>query len=138
MDTDMFINFYDDFARKAGYEVRYVNSWSAYDWISDQTIKKITRVRQNALIDEPVHNMLKLALLHENGGILAAPYNIFVSDNLKFIEGMFDPVEDNIPFKYNCQQNEAFLYIPHKSDSKLNQLFVTSLIAAVPQSPILK
>ena len=82
--------------------------------------------------------MLKLALLYENGGILAAPNNIFVSNNFQFIEGMFDPVGDNFPFKYSCHYSEAFLYIPHKNDNKFGLSFATSLMAAIPQSAMIK
>ena len=82
--------------------------------------------------------MLKLALLYENGGILVAPNHIFISESFKFIEGMFDGKDDGTPFKYNCQQNESFLYIPFNKNDKYGQYFTTSLIAAVPQSAILK
>ena len=82
--------------------------------------------------------MLKLALLYENGGILVAPNHIFVSESFKFIEGMFDNGDDGAPFKYNCQQNESFLYIPFKNNDKYGRYFTTSLIAAVPKSTILK
>ena len=118
MESDIFINYYDLFVRNKGYEVKYVNSWSAYDWISSETIKKITKIRSNILIDEPVHNMLKLAILYENGGILATSNCIFLSENFRFIEGMFEPVEGDFPFKYNCQQSDAYLYIPFKTDNK--------------------
>ena len=82
--------------------------------------------------------MLKLALLYENGGILVAPNHIFASESFKFIERMFDNRDDESPFKYNCQQNESFVYIPFKDDDVYGQYFTTSLIAAVPQSAILK
>ena len=60
--------------------------------------------------------MLKLALLSENGGILVAPSHIFVAESFKFIEGMFENEDDETSFKYNCQQNESFLYIPFKNN----------------------
>ena len=82
--------------------------------------------------------MLKLALLYENGGILVAPDHIFVSESFKFIEGMFDDKDDETPFKYDCQQNESFLYIPSKNYDVIGRYFTTSLMAAVPQSVILK
>ena len=33
-ESDVFINYYYEFAKKAGYEVRFANSWNAYDWLS--------------------------------------------------------------------------------------------------------
>lgn len=46
-----------------GYEVRFVNSWTAYDWISQDYTERITKAMHNSKIDEGVHNMLKMALL---------------------------------------------------------------------------
>lgn len=64
MESDIFVNYYDYFGKKAHFEVRYVNSWSTYDWLNDKTMEKITKPMQNTLIDEGVHSLLKLALLH--------------------------------------------------------------------------
>ena len=70
MDSDIFINYYQEFARNAGYQVRFVNSWNTYDWLPPSIIDLITHTMQNSLIDEGVHNLLKLALLYSKGGIL--------------------------------------------------------------------
>ena len=45
---------------------------------------------QNNLIDETVHNILRLALLAENGGVMANWGTFFAADNLGFLEEMFD------------------------------------------------
>lgn len=57
-------------AAKLGYEVRVVNSWTAYDYLSDFTSAKISKIMQRSKVDQSVHPLLKLALLIENGGIM--------------------------------------------------------------------
>ena len=78
MENDIYVNYLETFAKKQNYEVRMVNSWSAYDWLSNSTIENITKTMQNNLIDETVHNILKLALLADNGGIMADWGTFFV------------------------------------------------------------
>ena len=38
MESDIYVNYLETFAKKQEYEVRMVNSWSAYDWLSNPTI----------------------------------------------------------------------------------------------------
>jgi len=45
------------------YDVRIVNSWTAYDYLSNGTIANITATMQKVKINETVCNLLKLALL---------------------------------------------------------------------------
>ena len=78
MESDIFVNYYEDFGQRAGYQVRFVNSWNSYDWFSNSTAEMITRTMQNCLIDEGVHTLLKLAILHENGGVLMEWGNFFL------------------------------------------------------------
>lgn len=70
MKNDIYIHYFAHKATILDYEVRYINSWNSYDWLKEETIQKITKTMQNAKIDEPVHNILKLAVLLQNGGIL--------------------------------------------------------------------
>jgi len=48
---------------QAGYEVRFANSWNSYDWLSAETIAKVTKTMQNSKVDERIHNLFKFALL---------------------------------------------------------------------------
>lgn len=67
-----------------------VNSWTAYDWLSQSMILQITKTIQNAKIDETVDNLLKLALLIEHGGVMSSDIPvIFVDDNLNWMLKMF-------------------------------------------------
>jgi hypothetical protein len=46
---------------------------------------------QNSLVDEPVHNILKLALLMENGGILINQFDtVLLGDSFDWVEQLFD------------------------------------------------
>ena len=69
-----------------GYEVRVVDSWTAYDWLSPETIKTVTETIQNTKLDETVSNLLKLALLVEHGGVMFVTLEVmFVRNNFKWI-----------------------------------------------------
>jgi len=61
--------------------VRIVDSWTAYEWMSQLTIDKITRAIQNVKIDETVCNMLKMALLMEHGGIMIGNLHFAMTQN---------------------------------------------------------
>ena len=63
-----------------------VNSWTAYDWLSNKAISQITKAMQNSRIDELVDNLLKLALLLEHGGILIGNIDtILVRDSFQWV-----------------------------------------------------
>ena len=48
---------------------------------------------QNTRIDEPVHSLLKLALLAENGGIMLEE-GCYFPNGFSFLEEMFTPKAD--------------------------------------------
>ena len=47
-------NYYIDFAKKIDYEVRVITHITAYKWLSEETIEKITYARQNTQVDVSV------------------------------------------------------------------------------------
>ncbi len=51
MFSDVFIKHFIEKAKKFGYEIRYANSWNSYDWLTDETIAKISKTMQNSKID---------------------------------------------------------------------------------------
>jgi len=57
-------------AKKNDFEIRVVNSWNAYDWLSAKTVQKITKTMQNMRIDQKVNELLQMGLLMENGGLM--------------------------------------------------------------------
>ncbi len=57
-------------ARESGYEIRITNSWSAYEWLSEETEQAITSAMQNMQIEEKVNDLLRIALLMEHGGVI--------------------------------------------------------------------
>lgn len=34
MEDDIYLNYYAERAKRAGYQVRYANSWNSYDWLT--------------------------------------------------------------------------------------------------------
>lgn len=46
---------------------------------------------QNSKVDQPIHPLLKLALLMENGGILINQFDLIILGNdFEWLENMFD------------------------------------------------
>lgn len=90
-----------------GYQVRLVNSLTAYDYISDNlTVNRITYAMQRCKIDETVHNLLKLALLKEHGGVIINNADIvFPNSNLSWIEGLFTSHKSSTLKKYNISNS---------------------------------
>ena len=59
---------------------------NAYDYISsDDIVTRITRAMQTAKIDEGVHNLLKLALLAEHGGVIINGFDTVLLQDLSWI-----------------------------------------------------
>lgn len=63
-------NFIIHKAKQSGYEIRFVDSWSAYDWLTKDITNKITYAMQNSKLEQSVDDLLRLALLLEHGGIM--------------------------------------------------------------------
>lgn len=57
------------FGGMEGFEVRVVDDLSAYDWLSEETVRFIKRSHQRSVVDIPVYELLRLALLYEHGGV---------------------------------------------------------------------
>ena len=86
METLLYLNHFNDTAHSFGYEVRFANSWNSYDWLSQEITDRITKVRQNCKVDEEIHNMLKVALLLENGGVMVeANDTVILGDNFNWL-----------------------------------------------------
>ena len=106
-----------------GYEVRLVDSWTAYDWLSPSTISNITKAIQNAKIDETVCNLLKMALLMEHGGILISNLHfIMIQKNFEWIEKMFEEDGDSSEYKISPSYAEVYVPLAHPTPS-YNYLF---------------
>ena len=92
-ENDIFLNYYVQLAKANKYEVRYANSWNSYDWIKQENIDIITQTMSIAQIDERIHTILKIALLHDNGGILMNWGSYFIRQDFNWLEQMFDKYE---------------------------------------------
>ena len=51
MEEDIFTQYKIHKAKEFNYEVRYVNSWNSYDWLSNETSGIISKTMQNSKID---------------------------------------------------------------------------------------
>lgn len=71
-------NYYIDYGQNLGYEVRLVNSWTAYDWLSEGSIQNITSTMGRVKIDVGVDDLLILALLMEHGGVIMKNRDVIV------------------------------------------------------------
>lgn len=99
----VFIYYYNSTVPKYGYEIRLINSWNAYDWLTEITTQRITKAMQNTRLDASVSSFLKLGILLENGGILISAHDfLIISQNLNWIEDLFVASEDNLSENYLC------------------------------------
>ena len=81
MNEQIYFQLFNHTGVQSGYEVRLANSWNAYDWLSNQTTTAITKAMHNSKVDEGVHNLLKIALLMEHGGMLINQIDIVMLGN---------------------------------------------------------
>ena len=64
MNQIIYLHHLNHTFQQLGYQVSFVNSWNAYDYLPDPNITtRIGHTMQNSQLDEGVHNLLKLALL---------------------------------------------------------------------------
>jgi hypothetical protein len=104
-------HYFNHTAITCGYEVRVVNSWTAYDWLTPATIANITKAIQNTKIDETVTSLLKLALLMEHGGVFMGNLQLlFARNDFEWVERMFYKGGEAIG--YRLPPDEAQVYLP--------------------------
>jgi hypothetical protein len=84
MYEQMLGNYLKLAAEASGFEVRLANSWSAYDWLSPETEKKITKTKHQSLFEHKIDDLLRWGLLMDHGGVM-----VKLSENF-FIENNFD------------------------------------------------
>ena len=91
----VYLHYWNHTAHRFGYQVRIANSWNAYDWLGNKTIDVISKAMQNSKADETIHNLLKIALLMENGGILIGQQDtVFLGDSFEWVERMFNGADE--------------------------------------------
>ena len=73
-------------AEDSGFEVRFVNSWSAYEWLSPETESKITKTKHRSVLEHKVDDLLRWGLLMEHGGVMIKLWeNFFNEKNLDWL-----------------------------------------------------
>ena len=81
---------------QSGWEVRVVNSWSAYNHLTPDTQKKITDTMQRMYLEEKVHDLYKLGLLIDNGGVVISPTEFLPIENFHWIEKLFMSTQEEL------------------------------------------
>ena len=84
-------NYYVSEGNIANYSVRLVNHTSAYDWLSEEMMRKITQARQTVRLDLEMEDLLLLAILVENGGVVMRHYDTLLRNALDWVEEGFLP-----------------------------------------------
>lgn len=82
-------NYYIAEGLKNNYTVRLINHTSTYDWLSDEITRKITKARQIVKLDLEMEDLLILAVLVENGGVIIRHFDTLLRDALGWIEEGF-------------------------------------------------
>jgi len=98
--------------------------------------RRVSSTIQNTQLDETVSNLLKLALLIENGGIMVGDLDtIFINGSLLWIEEMFGGGAKGD--KYTCSPSRAEIYMPSFQDPLFGTKYYENVIAALPGAALL-
>jgi hypothetical protein len=123
MHNDVYLRYLVHRGRSLDLEVRVVDPWSAYDWITPETTAVISKTMQNSKIDETVHTLLRLALLMENGGLMASWGTLLLGEGLGWLEEMFTSSREEDPSRFECSPGGSFLYMPQRHHPQLGSLY---------------
>ncbi len=94
---------------------------------------------QNSKVDEGVHNLLKLALLMENGGILINQIDIMLlGDGFGWLHDMFESQDKHYQETYVCEPKSSFVFMSRSSRESIDVRYYDNFVAAVPHSRLLK
>ena len=99
MKTIVYLNYLEDQARKNQFEVRKVNSWTAYNWLSKGTTEWITKTMELRKANATVHDLLRVALLLEHGGVMINEVDTFI------FEGGFKWLENVLSGAYSANKD---------------------------------
>jgi len=83
-------------ANQSGWEVKPVNSWSAYGHLNPDTQMKITDTMQRMYLEEKVHDLYKLGLLIDKGGVVISPTELLPIENFSWIEKFFMSTQEEL------------------------------------------
>lgn len=56
--------------KSSGWEIKIVNSWTANKFLTEETFHKVTYARHHLFIHEKIDDLLRYALLMDNGGVM--------------------------------------------------------------------
>lgn len=116
-----------------------MNSWNAYDYLNENTIARISLAMQKSKVDEPIHALLKMALLIENGGVIMNQLDYGVAgSSFDWIERMFNYKGKDYEIFYGCKPSKSYVYMLAEPGSGiLQKRYSDSFMAAVPGSLLL-
>ena len=67
------------------YELRLINSWTAYNWLSDEISANITKTMQRVQIDVGADELLIMAIMIEHGGIILKNLDAIFLDDFEWL-----------------------------------------------------
>ena len=124
MYEHMLGNYVQERGIASGYEVRLINSLTAYEWLSNDTTQKITHAMQNRKLEVFVDDLLRLGVLMEHGGLLLKVSETLLISDLQWLDDYFN--EEN-------NTTEVLLF----TEGARSQLqYQEYFFAALPQSSL--
>ncbi len=70
--------------------MRVIDDLSAYDYLSEYTVKWIKETHQRSSVHIPVYELLRIALLYEHGGVSLRLPNIILTEKLDWAEAIIN------------------------------------------------
>ena len=83
-------NYVQERGIASGYEVRLINSLTAYDWLSNNTVQQINYAMQNRKFEVLVEDLLRLGVLMEHGGVLLKVSETLLISDLQWLNDYFN------------------------------------------------
>lgn len=131
-------NQHKHYAKKSkDYEVRFYDGIDAHKWLSPETSSLITSAMAKSKYDIAVDQLLRLALLYENGGIWIKTQEVILLENFDWIDEIFQSTSQsklsNLTF---CEIDTPSVFMFHSIiDGAIN--YLDFFMAARPNSSIL-
>ena len=121
--SDVFVaNNHIDVAKASGFEVRIVDNLNAYDWLSQKSIDFIKQAHLRSIVQMPVFELLRLALLYEHGGVALRLPHIIMIDSISWAQDLIEARNTSRIEKAlscNLPQPQVVLFHRHKEDWSL-------------------
>ena len=137
MKAIVYLHYLEDTAKKNKFEVRRVNSWTAYDWLSKATTSKITKTMELRKANATVHDLLRVALLLEHGGVMINQADTFFFENgFKWIESMLSGSSSSKD--HTCESTDTKILLAQDEHPYFRIKYSSAFIAVKSGNNLLK